>query len=301
MKSEELLKSALNDICTEEFSAFEDMPEPDLPKSFDRKMDRLFGGRKTGLRKAVRSRTKRIAIIAFAAVLLISVCGFAILENIFRIDKNSDPIYIKLSVAINSDAPETIEHYYIIEAPEGYQVNGAYHSETDNRHIVKYNNYRDFNREFSFHQYTVGAFNMDIIKDDDIIDRIIDYPEKNMVEVRYKRGSVIERFWTDGNYIYRLIGRRELLDMLDTEKLTEIYLDIDGPEYYIYDYRKPKYIMIKKEDGSYERIDIPEDYPLDDLLRQYYIEHYLLGDETNEEKIPDRIYHGSLSDSEQLQ
>ncbi len=246
-------------------------------------------------------RRKKVIIVSLLAAAMLIFGGFAIIKNIFEIDNNSDPIYIKLSVAINSDAPDTIEHYYIIEAPEGYQVNGAYHSVAGNRHIVKYNNYRDFSREFSFHQYTVSAFNIDIRKDDDIIDEIIDYPEKNMVEVRYKRGSVIERFWTDGDYIYRLVGRRELLDMLDINELTEIHLNIDDPEYYIYDFRAAKHIIIKDEDGNDIYIDIPEDYSLDDFLLKYYIEHYLSGDEPNEEKIPDRIYHGSLSDFEQLQ
>lgn len=282
MKNDELLNEALSELCTEEFSAFDDMPEHDFPESFDKKMSSLFDSKRSGFRKTVRRKTKRIAIIAFAAALVLAVCGFAIIKNIFEIDKNSDPIYIKLSVAINSDAPEMIEHYYIIEAPEGYQVNGAYHAKTDNRHIVKYNNSNDYKKEFFFHQYTVGAFNIDIRKDDDIIDEIIDYPEKNMVEVRYKRGSVIERFWTDGDYIYRLVGSRELLDMLDTDKLTEIYLDIEEPEYYIYDYRDIRQIIINNEDGNYVYIDIPEDYPDDPRLRQYYIEHYLLGDETNE-------------------
>lgn len=259
MKNEELLNEALSELCTDEFSAFDDMPEYDFPKSFDTKMRSLFDSSVTGLRR----KTKRIAIIAFAAALVLAMCGFAIIKNIFEIDKNSDPIYIKLSVAINNDAPETIEHYYIIEAPEGYQVNGAYHAKADNRHIVKYNISNDYKKEFFFHQYTVGAFNIDIRKDDDIIDKIIDYPEKNMVEVRYKRGSVIERFWTDGNYIYRLVGSREVLDMLDTEDLTEIYLDIDEPEYYIYDYRKIRQIIIKNQDGNDVYIDIPEDFPDD--------------------------------------
>lgn len=103
-----------------------------------------------------------------------------------------------------------------------------------------------------------------------------------MVEVRYKRGSVIERFWTDGNYIYRLVGSREVLDILDTEDLTEIYLDIDEPEYYIYDFRKIRQIIIKNQDGNDVYIDIPEDFPDDPYLFKQYIEHYLLGDETNE-------------------
>ena len=263
MKNEEMLNEALSELYTEEFSAFDDMQEYDFPESFDNKMNSLFCDRKSGLRKTARKKTKRIAIIAIAAALVLAVCGFAVIKNIFEIDKKSDPIYIRLSVAINSDAPETIEHYYIIEAPEGYQVNGAYHTKADNRHIVKYNNSNDYKKEFFFHQYTVSAFNIDIRKDDDIIDEINDYPEKNMVEIRYKSSSVIERFWTDGNYIYRLVGDRELLDMLDTEKLNEISLDIVDPEYYIYDYRKPKYIMIKNEDGSYECIDIPEGCPDD--------------------------------------
>lgn len=282
MKNEELLNEALSELYAEEFSAFEDMPEHDFPESFDKKMNSLFDDGGTDLRKTVRRKTKRIAIIAFAAALVLAVCGFAIIKNIFEIDKNSDPIYIKLSAAINSDAPETIEHYYIIEAPEGYQVNGAYHAKADNRHIVKYNIFNDYKKEFFFHQYTVGAFNIDIRKDDDIIDEIIDYSEKNMVEVRYNRGSVIERFWTDGNYIFRLVGSREVLDMLDTEDLTEIYLDIDEPEYYIYDYRKIRQIIIKNQDGNDVYIDIPEDFPDDTYLFKQYIEHYLLGDETNE-------------------
>ena len=282
MDNEELLNEALSELYTDEFSAFEDMPEYEFPKSFDKKMNNLFDGNKSGLRKNVRRKTKRIAIVAFAAALVLAVCGFAVIKNIFEIDKNSDPIYIKLSAAINTDAPETIEHYYIIESPEGYRVNGAYHAKADNRHIVKYNNSNDHRNELFFHQYTVGAFNIDIRKDDDIIDKIIDYPEKNMVEVRYKRGSVIERFWTDGNYIYRLVGSREVLDILDTEDLTEIYLDIDEPEYYIYDYRKIRQIIIKNQDGNDVYIDIPEDFPDDPYLFKQYIEHYLLGDETNE-------------------
>lgn len=282
MKNEELLSEALSEICEEEFSAFDDMPEYDFPKSFDKKINRLFDNGKFCLRKTVRRKTKYIAIISFAAALVLAVCGFVIIENIFEIDKNSDPIYIKLSAAINSNAPETIEHYYIIKAPDGYQVNGAYHAKSDNRHIVKYNIFNDYKKEFFFHQYTVGAFNIDIRKDDDIIDDIVDYPEKNMVEIRYKRGSVIERFWTDGNYIYRLVGRRELLDMLDINKLTEIYLDPDDQEYYIYNYRQLKYIIVKDESGNYVYLDIPEDFPDEPRLRQHYIEHYLLGDEKNE-------------------
>ena len=282
MKNEEMLNEALSELYTEEFSAFDDMPEYDFPESFDNKMNSLFCNHGSGLPKTVRKKTKRIAIIAIAAALVLAVCGFAVIKNIFEIDKNSDPIYIRLSVAINNDAPETIEHYYIIEAPNGYQVNGAYHAKSDNRHIVKYNNSNDYKNEFFFHQYTVGAFNIDIRKDDDIIDKIIDYPEKNMVEVRYKRGSVIERFWTDGNYIYRLVGSREVLDMLDTEDLTEIYLDIDEPEYYIYDFKKIRQIIIKNEDGKDVYIDISEDYSDDPRLLKYYIEHYLSGDETDE-------------------
>lgn len=282
MKNEELLSEALSEICEEEFSAFDDMPEYDFPESFDNKMNSLFCNHGSGLPKTVRKKTKRIAIIAFAAALVLAMCGFAIIKNIFEIDKNSDPIYIKLSVAINNDAPETIEHYYIIEAPEGYQVNGAYHAKAYNRHIVKFNNIIDYKKEFFFHQYTVSAFNIDIRKDDDIIDEIIDYPEKNMVEIRYKHSEVIERFWTDGNYIYRLIGSRELLDMLDKDNLTEIYLDTDDPEYYIYDYKKIRQIIIKNEDGKDVYIDIPEDYFDDPRLLKYYIEHYLSGDEPNE-------------------
>lgn len=282
MKNEELLSEALSEICEEEFSAFDDMPEYDFPKSFDKKMNRLFDNGKFCLRKTVRRKTKYIAIISFAAALVFAVCGFVIIENIFRIDRNGDPLYVRLSVSINKDAPETIEHYYIIEAPDGYKVNGAYHAKAYNRHIVKYNNSNDYKKEFFFHQYTVSAFNIDIRKDDDIIDEINDYPEKNMVEIRYKRGSVIERFWTDGNYIYRLIGSRELLDMLDKDNLTEIYLDTDDPEYYIYDYKKIRQIIIKNEDGKDVYIDIPEDYFDDPRLLKYYIEHYLSGDEPNE-------------------
>ena len=282
MKNEEMLNEALSELYTEEFSAFEDVQEYDFPESFDNKMNSLFCDRKSGLRKTARKKTKRIAIIAIAAALVLAVCGFAVIKNIFEIDKNSDPIYIRLSAAINSDAPKTIEHYYIIEAPEGYQVNGAYHAKSDNRHIVRYNNSNDYKKEFFFHQYTVSAFNIDIRKDDDVIDEINDYPEKNMVEIRYKRGSVIERFWTDGNYIYRLVGSREVLDMLDTEDLTEIYLDIDEPEYYIYDFKKIRQIIIKNEDGKDVYIDISEDYSDDPRLLKYYIEHYLSGDEPNE-------------------
>lgn len=238
MKNEELLNEALSELCTDEFSAFNDMPEYDFPESFDNKMNSLFYGNGSGLQKKAR----RIAIIAIAAALVLAVCGFAVLNIMFHTDMSNEE-YIVFSAESLRDAPKTIEHYYEPTLPERYVIDeSAVLLCTNNTYGVVYVNQDNNNDKISFTQNTVSAFRHTYHQDqhkgspqwiiidnpgNDSFDLVHDHPPGYNFIIDY-----VTHFWTDGEYIYSISGDKAVIDSLDLNELHEVFPEAHDAEYY---------------------------------------------------------------------
>lgn len=242
MKNEEMLNEALSELYTEEFSAFDDMPEYDFPESFDNKMNSLFCNHGSGLPKTLRKKTKRIAIIAIAAALVLAVCGFAVLDIMFHTDMSNEE-YIIFSAESLRDVPEKIEHYFEPTLPERYIVDeSAAILCTDKNYWIVYVNKDNKNDKISFTQDTVSNFRHSYHQDQHkgspqwiIIDSygnnslnlVHDHPPGYNFIIDY-----VTHFWTDGEYIYSISGDKAVIDSLDLNELLEVFPEAHDAEYY---------------------------------------------------------------------
>lgn len=236
MKNEELLNEALSELYADEFSAYEDMPEHEFPKYFDKKMNSLFDGAKAG-----RGRTRLFIAVGFVAAAVL-ICGASVvLDVLFRTEMNDEFIFITAESL--RDAPEKIEHYYEPDIPEEYIPDERYGTYcTDFDYTVCYVNKENNKDQLIFTQRVINAFNIRYyqdqhkdspqwIKDDD--------PENNSFDMTLERlpgyhfeMDYVERFWTDGRYIYSVNADRAVIDSLNLENLHEVFPEVHDHKYY---------------------------------------------------------------------
>ena len=238
MKNEELLNEALSEICEEEFSAFDDMPEYDFPKSFDKKMSRLFGRSA----KPERKRIKLFVAVGFAAAAVL-ICGASVvLDVLFHTDMN-DSEYISISAESLRNAPKKIDHYYEPDIPDHYIPDERYGDFcTELSYTICYVNKDNKNDQLIFSQYVIGSINF-IFKQDQHEGSPqwikIDDPKNNSFDMVLDHSSGyhfimdhVEHFWTDGKYIYSVKADRAVVDSLDLNDLHEVFPEVHEPGYY---------------------------------------------------------------------
>lgn len=218
MDKEELFNSVMQKVCKAEFSAFEDVPKHNFSHGFDRKIKRLE--REEPAKKSVPFRRRRTFILIAVIAAVIAVCGFATLRILFVADDTDEYWMTLTSMARN--APETIEHYYLPELPEGFYPDDSSQNFCNEQSYTAA--FTDGFYHLYFSQHTASIFRIGFNKEavtvvNNISDGTIDVYNENI--------GLVSRIWTDGEYIYEVGGCLDYYEMKEFKKLHEVY-----PEYY---------------------------------------------------------------------
>lgn len=225
----EKLRLALEEVMDEMY------PETDeehvFSKRFDRRIKKLA---RLDKMPKIRLNRKTVRLLIIAVLLaVVAVCGFITTNVIFGIEECR---YVPGFTAVKAElggAPKRIERYYELTPPEGFWRDMELRC-TDEEYQVQYTNGEVF---YTYAQYTEDSFYISYPSETNLS---FEYGRDNCtVDVRYTGyGELLaSHFWSDGEYIYAVIGRIEGFDFSKlNDCMTEVFPEPQDADFFAFDY-----------------------------------------------------------------
>lgn len=212
------LSDVMLEICEDEFAEYSTLPQHKFSLRFCRKMNKLIQNQyvpEPSVQTATLRRMKYAIIALVTAVMLLT--GFIVTDIVFT--KESDELFgfEYFAVKYSGTAPKIIENYYEPIVPEGFVKNEEFSYSTEKFHTSAYYN-GDYGYIFS--QSVISEFNLGVERDKTITEYSY---SQDKITIRYEEGNLVDIVWCDGVYVYHLGTVNAVTDMVDTEKLVEVF------------------------------------------------------------------------------